>query len=144
MTPTRQDSPFNGSTALRWLLRGVGFVSCTALVPAVMPLEWMHSIHGWLGLGQMPEGPIVEYLARSTSGAYTILGVFLLLFSSDLPKYRTAIFFAAATVLGIGLGLGAFHLGSGMPLYWRIGEPFFCLFLGMVVLVLNLRFNRKI
>ena len=50
----------------RYLL-GIG--SLFALVPVVMPWSWMAATHRWLGLGEMPSGPIVEYLARSLSGA---------------------------------------------------------------------------
>jgi hypothetical protein len=118
-------------------------VSLTAVIPAAMPMEWMHQIHRWLGLGSMPEGAIVDYLARSTSGAYAVFGVFLILFSLDVQRYRTPIFLAAMTMLAAGVGLGLFHLSSGMPLYWRIGEPVACLAIGAIVLSLNLRFSPQ-
>ena len=40
----------------RYLL-GIG--SLFALVPVVMPWSWMAATHRWLGLGEMPTGPVV-------------------------------------------------------------------------------------
>ena len=31
-------------------------------LPVFMPVSWMAATHRWLGLGEMPTGPIVEYL----------------------------------------------------------------------------------
>jgi len=124
---------------LKWLLRYIGFVSATAIIAAIMPLGWMDVIHQRLGMGHLPDGPVVGYLARSTSGAYAIFGIFLWLFASDLRKYRVAIFFAAGAMLAAGVALGTFHLYSGMPTCWRIMEPTMCLLIGTIVMALNLR-----
>ena len=53
--------------ALVLLLRIVGGPAVFALVAVVMPTSWMAATHRWLGLGEMPTGPVVEYLARSLS-----------------------------------------------------------------------------
>ena len=44
------------------LMRISAVVLLTALVPTVMPFAWMKEIHRWLGMGELPEGPIVGYL----------------------------------------------------------------------------------
>lgn len=49
------------------LLRIVGSVSLLAVFFAIMPYSWMNVIHEWLGMGQLPNEPVVGYLARSTS-----------------------------------------------------------------------------
>ncbi len=46
------------------LLRIVGVGSLFALVAVFMPSSWMAATHRWLGLGEMPTGPVVEYLAK--------------------------------------------------------------------------------
>ena len=56
------------------LLRIVGVGALFALVAVFMPVSWMAATHRWLGLGEMPTGPIVEYLARSLSAFYAIMG----------------------------------------------------------------------
>ena len=50
--------------ALVLLLRFVGVPALFALVAVFMPSSWMASTHRWLGLGEMPTAPVVEYLAR--------------------------------------------------------------------------------
>jgi hypothetical protein len=42
----------------------LGIPGLFALVPVVMPMSWMAATHRWLCLGEMPKGPVVEYLAR--------------------------------------------------------------------------------
>ena len=56
------------------LLRFGGVIALFALVAVFMPLSWMAATHRWLGLGEMPTGPVVEYLARSLSAFYAFLG----------------------------------------------------------------------
>ena len=48
--------------ALVLLLRLSAVLLLTAIVPAVMPFAWMKSIHRLLGMGELPEGPIIGYL----------------------------------------------------------------------------------
>jgi hypothetical protein len=50
--------------ALVLLLRFVGVSALFALVAVFMPVSWMAATHRWLGPGEMPTGPVVEYLAR--------------------------------------------------------------------------------
>src|SRR5262249_6130926 len=64
--------------ALVILLRIVGVPALFALVAVFMPSSWMAATHRWLGLGEMPTGPVVEYLARSLSAFYAINGRSLL------------------------------------------------------------------
>ena len=67
---------------LVFLLRLVGVGSLFALVAVVMPSTWMAATHRWLGLGEMPTGPVVEYLARDLSAFYALAGALLLAMAS--------------------------------------------------------------
>jgi hypothetical protein len=49
------------------LLCTLGVGGLFALVPVFMPFAWMPGTHRWLGLCEMPTGPVVENLARSLS-----------------------------------------------------------------------------
>ena len=49
------------------VLRIVGAAALLAIVPVVMPHAWMDSIHGQIGLGELPHQPIIGYLTRSLS-----------------------------------------------------------------------------
>lgn len=41
------------------LLRILGVGSLFARIPILMPFSWMVATHHWLGLGEMPTGPVV-------------------------------------------------------------------------------------
>jgi hypothetical protein len=64
--------------ALVLLLRIVGVPALFALVAVVMPTTSMAATHRWLGLGEMPTAPVVEYLARSVSAFYALFGALCL------------------------------------------------------------------
>src|SRR5207248_57622 len=70
------------------LLRTLGLGSLLALVPVFMPFAWMAATRRWLGLGEMPAAPAVEYLARSASALYALIGALCLLLAADLDRYR--------------------------------------------------------
>jgi hypothetical protein len=105
------------------LLRYLGGIPALfALVPVFMPFSWMVAIHRWLGLGEMPNAPVVEYLARSVSAFYALLGALFLVMASDLDRYRPLVrFFGVAFAL-----LGIIFLGvdavAGMPWWWTAFE----------------------
>ena len=79
--------------ALVILLRIVGVPALFALVAVVMPLSWMAATHRWLRLGEMPTGPVVEYLARSLSAFYAVMGALCLVLATDLERYRPLVRF---------------------------------------------------
>jgi hypothetical protein len=60
---------------LRYFLRIPGLFGLDAVF---VPLSWMDATHRWLGLGEMPTAPVVEYLARSVSAFYAVLGALCL------------------------------------------------------------------
>jgi hypothetical protein len=73
--------------ALVLLLRFMGVPALFALVAVVMPVSWMAATHRWLGLGEMPTAPVVEYLARSLSAFYAVMGALCLVVAADLERY---------------------------------------------------------
>jgi hypothetical protein len=103
----------------RYLL-GIG--GLFALVPVVMPWSWMAATHRWLGLGEMPNGPIVEYLARSLSAFYALVGVLCLVMASDLDRYRPLVRFFGACLALLGIVFTGVDLAAGMPWWWTAFE----------------------
>jgi len=85
------------------LLRFLGVSALFALVAVFMPGSWMAATHCWLGLGEMPTGPVVEYLARSVSAFYALFGALCLVVASDLERYRPLVRFLGVTfpVMGV-------------------------------------------
>jgi hypothetical protein len=107
---------------LEILLRFVGGGALFALVAVFMPVSWMTATHRWLGLGEMPTGTVVEYLARSVSAFYALLGALCLVLTTDLERYRPlvrflGVAFALMSVTAIGVDVAA-----GMPWWWSASE----------------------
>ena len=99
------------------LLRIVGVGALFALVAVFMPVSWMAATHRWLGLGEMPTGPVVEYLARSLSAFYAVMGALCLVLAADLERYRPlvrflGVAFALMSVVLLGVDLGVPELAE--------------------------------
>ena len=60
------------------LLRLAGAVTIAAFPAMLLPTDWMDATHRWLGLGELPRAPVVEYLTRSIAALYGFHGVLLL------------------------------------------------------------------
>jgi hypothetical protein len=55
---------------LVFLLRLGGTMTVLAFPAMLLPPDWMAATHRWLGMGELPEAPVVDYLARSVSALY--------------------------------------------------------------------------
>ena len=103
----------------RYLL---GMGSLFALVPVVMPWSWMAATHRWLGLGEMPTGPIVEYLARSLSAFYAVMGALCLVVAADLERYRPLVRLLGTAFALMSVVLLGVDLAAGLPWWWSASE----------------------
>ncbi len=103
-------------------LRFVAIVTGAAIVPALMPLAWMNVIHQRLGMGDLPSGPIVEYLARSTSAFYALHGILLWIISTDLKRFAPILNYMIWTMAICGVGLGVLDWKAGLPPHWLYAE----------------------
>ena len=122
---------------LALLLRIVGILELAAIPAILMPTAWIAATHSWLGLGPLPSGPIVGYLARSLSAFYAAHGAVLLFVSFDLPRYWPVIRLLAITTLIIGVVLLFVDLAHGMPWWWTLGEGPFVIGFALVILWLQ-------
>jgi hypothetical protein len=119
------------------LLRLAGGVTLTAFLAILLPVEWMASTHRWLGLGEFPRAPVVDYLARSVAALYGFHGGLLLLVSGDPIRYRSIIWYVAFMNVAFGLMLIAIDLHAGLPLLWTISEGPPIVAFGIVIAILN-------
>jgi hypothetical protein len=126
---------------LVWLLRIGGFVMLTALGAVVMPFDWMNLVHRQMGLGELPNAPIVGYLTRSVSALYALHGALLLFLASDLRRYLPVVRFLAIASIGFGAVLLGIDCVVGMPLSWTLGEGPFVIAFNILVLWLSGRQN---
>jgi hypothetical protein len=122
--------------ALAIFLRCLGAGSLFALVAVVMPFSWMVATHRWLGLGEMPTGPVVEYLARSVSAFYAFFGALFLVVASDLERYRPVVRFLGVALALVGLVLLGVDVGAGMPWWWSAFEGPLWVVVGALTFVL--------
>lgn len=108
--------------ALIVILRFVGVTGLFALPFVFLPFAWLQDIHRLLGLGEMPSGPVVDYLARSLSAFYALVAAAILYLSFTIDRHRDLIFFLGILSCLMG-GLFLFiDLAAGMPLSWVLTE----------------------
>jgi len=127
---------------LRTFLRVLGTSALTAGFFVCVPDAWMDAIHQRLGLGRLPDVPIVSYLARSTSSFYALLGGLLWVVSFDLRRHRSVLRYLGVAIVLFGVALLVVDWQAGLPLWWRLWEgPIDCAF-GIIILRLSSRISE--
>jgi hypothetical protein len=103
---------------LAWLLRGLGAFDSCAAVAVVAPRAWLADAHAWLGLGALPDTPVVNYLMRSASALYALFGVIMVLLSFDVRRYWRLIGFLNWAALVHGAVIVWIGIAAGLPAWW--------------------------
>jgi len=125
----------NSHRPLVVVLRCLGTLDFLAILAVLLPQSWMASAHAALGLGALPDAPIVGYLTRSASALYGLHGAMILFVSFDVRRYERLITFLAIAALIHGAVMLAIDLVVGMPWFWTLFEgPGFAM-TGIVVLM---------
>jgi hypothetical protein len=120
--------------ALRRLLQIGGGVSLLATLAIVMPRSWMAVTHRWLGLGEFPQGMILDYLTRSASALYAMFGGMLLILARDVVRYAGIIRYWGAAMMLFGVVLIGIDVAAGMPAFWTWMEgPWLIVFGGLIL-----------
>ena len=119
------------------VLRIIGTTSCLALLAVVMPYEWMNAIHVWLGMGVLPQEPIVGYLARTLSAFYALYGALLWYLSFYTITYRPVIRALGFLTTGFGVILLGVDWSEGLPWFWKWFEGPFAIAYGILILILT-------
>ena len=119
------------------ILRVIGVTGLFAIPVIFMPYSWMNPIHDYMGLGELPDTPIVSYLARSLSAFYAILSSITLFVSCDIRRYRSFVKLWAIIVTVTGFVLLGIDITAGMPTSWTLGESPPTIAVGLVVLWLQ-------
>jgi len=122
---------------LVFLLRLGGAVTVVAFFAMFLPVDWMVRTHAWLGLGEFPRSPIVDYLTRSVAALYGFHGCLLLIIATDPLRYRALVWYAAAMNILFGIIIIAIDLHAGMPMFWTVAEGPPIMALGVALAVLN-------
>jgi hypothetical protein len=124
-------------------LRVGGTVCALAIVAVFMPCQWMALCHERLGLAALPDGPIVEYLARSTSMFYAVFGVVLWILASDVRRFGGAVTATGAGMMICGAVLLMIDLRAGLPPWWIAVEGPYVIGIGALMLILAVKARRS-
>lgn len=122
---------------LVFLLRLGGVVTCAAFLAVFLPVDWMAATHEWLGLGEFPRAPVVEYLARSIAALYGFHGVLLLIVARNPVRHRVIVRFIGVMNIVFGLLMTVIDVEAGMPALWTLAEGPPIIAFGAVVLYLS-------
>ena len=136
----RTTAAVNATLRLRllvWLLRLAGGFTVLAFPAMFLPVDWMAATHRWLGLGEFPRTPVVDYLTRSVAALYGFHGVLVLLVSRDPLRYRSIVWFIAFMNIGFGLMLMGIDVHAGLPWRWTLAEGPPLVAFGVVIGLLN-------
>lgn len=115
-------TPSLAEAILKWLLLAMGAMALTAVVPMVMPTEWMEATNDWLGLGPFHRSPLVEYLTRSLSAVYAVLGALMVYIALNLRRYLDLTVVMGGLTILLGASLTVIDVAVGMPASWTWGE----------------------
>ena len=125
----------NSGRLLVVILRCLGTLDFLAILAVFLPHSWMAHVHTALGLGNLPDAPIVGYLTRSASALYALHGAMILFVSFDVRRYTRVITFLAIAALINGAVMLGIDLAVGMPWYWTLFEgPGFAM-TGIIMLI---------
>lgn len=104
------------------LLYVMGGLAALAVVPMVMPTRWMVATNDWLGLGPFPHAPLTQYLTRSLSALYALVGGLVLYVAYHLDRYLELVGVMGWLTVLLGLFLTGLDFAIGMPAAWSWGE----------------------
>ena len=127
----------NRKLLLVWLLRLAGATEILAFIAVVMPRSWMEFSHTGMGMGELPDAPVLMFMIRQASYTYGIHGLSLWLLASDVERFRPFVVFNGWAFLIAGPVFFLIDIYSGMPWWWTIADPFSCSFFGAALLWLS-------
>jgi len=114
-------------------------MTLTALGAVFMPYDWMNLIHQRLGVGELPQIPIVGYLTCSVSALYALHGALLIFLSRDIARCLPVVRFLGVAGVVMGVLLFGLDRAVGMPLPWAKREGPFVVAVSVAILVLAWR-----
>lgn len=141
---TQENTATKSDGLISALLRVDAILQLGALVAVFMPFAWIQYFHTSLGLGEFPDQPIAQYLARSLSAFYALHGVITLTLSGDVPRYRPLIRVWASTFVGLGVVTILIGISASLPWFWTLSQGPFVIAFGLVILVLLRRSAREV
>ena len=119
------------------IFRLIGGCGLFAIPAIFLPYSWMNAVHEYVGLGELPDAPIVSYLARSLATFYAAASVVILFVSFDIRRYRSFVKLFAVIFVAIGFVLLGIDVAVGMPTSWTLSEGPRAIVVGLLILWLQ-------
>ncbi len=120
----------------------MGTNSLLALIFVFAPNSWLDSIHSYLGMGQLPDKPVVGYLARSMSAFYALLGGLLWVVSFDLKRHWSVVRYLGVAITLFGIALLVIDWWEELPFLWKVWEGPFVIAFGLAIFLLSRNIRR--
>jgi len=120
-----------------WMLRLAGAVELLAFIAVVMPRSWMEIAHVWLGLGELPTGPITMFMIRQASYTYGMHAISLFVIASNVERFRPFVILNGISFLVAAPVFFLIDYTSGMPWLWAVGDLWGCGSFGAALLLLS-------
>jgi hypothetical protein len=117
----------------------LGGMMSVAFLAVVMPTSAMAAIADWLGVGPLPRSPLTEYLTRSLSAMYGVLGILYLYLARDVVRHLDLIVVLGWLSVLAGAIQTAVDFTAGMPLLWSWSEGPSTLLIGLAFIWLARR-----
>jgi hypothetical protein len=105
------------------LLRAGACIEALAFPWAVLPREWMERSHIGLGMGTMPQGPVLDFMIRQSAFVYGMHAVLLWWLARDVLRYQPLVRLIGWTYLVYGPAFLLINWRTGTPLWWTLCDP---------------------
>jgi len=125
--------------SLKLLLRIVALAGFLAILPVFMPHVWMDACHRWLGLGSLPETPVIVYLTRSLSALYAFHSGLLWIVAGNVRRYAPVVTYLGLAFLAFGAIMLWIDVHAGLPWFWIAAEGPASLAVGAAIVLLQRR-----
>ncbi len=132
---------------LKFILRLNGLLAMMAVVAVLMPHSWLV----WCVSRVEPElsvGFLVAYLARSLSMFFVLVGIFLLIFATDVNRYHKSITCVAIWIM-CAIGCFALYAWTSIPelaehwFFWFVvGDASLSLLFALAILACQFRIQH--
>ena len=120
------------------ILRVLSIITLFALVFVFAPFSWMNEIHRSLGLGELPNTPVVQYMARSLSAMYAFFAVLLLWVSFRIDSHLDFLQIGSLSGMVLGGILLFVDISAGLPMDWILGEgPLIIVVFGLILFLVR-------
>jgi hypothetical protein len=111
-------------------LRIIAVVQMLTFAVVLLPVAWLASWHAWLGLGAMPDDPVLRYVIRGAAFAQGGVGVLVWVVATDVVRYRPLVITTAALSLCAAPAYYFIDATAGMPRWWCLFDFAYCVLAG--------------